>query len=70
MTIKHERTLTLDATQQRAAKDGNSIELAISSEQPYERWFGVEILGHSKKEVDLTRLADGRHPFLLNHAPE
>ena len=65
--MKQKRTLTIDATQQRAAADGNTIEMAIASEQPYERWFGIEILGHAKGEVDLSRLGDGRHPLLLNH---
>jgi HK97 family phage major capsid protein len=53
----------------RAAKgdDDNEIELAISSEAPYERWYGIEILGHGEKEIDLSRLADGRHPLLMDH---
>lgn len=68
--MKQKRTLTIDATQQRAAADGNTIEMAIASEQPYERWFGIEILGHAKGEVDLSRLGDGRHPLLLNHDTE
>ena len=56
------------ATVERAAKrDDGLIELAISSEAPYERWFGVEILSHKKSAVDLTRLGDGRHPLLLGH---
>lgn len=68
MTLK--RTIAVDAAQQRAAMEGNTIEMAISSEQPYERWFGIEILGHAPGEVDLSRLADGRHPLLLNHDTE
>lgn len=55
--------------EKRAAKDGE-IELAISSEAPYERWFGIEVLRHSPDSVDLTRLGDGRHPLLLNHDTE
>jgi phage head maturation protease len=30
--------------------------LSFSSEEPYERWFGAEILDHSEGAVDLTRL--------------
>ena len=30
--------------------------LSFSSEEPYERWWGVEILSHSAEAVDLTRL--------------
>ena len=44
-----------------------TVPLAFSSEAPYERWFGIEILDHSKGSCDLSRLADGRHPLLLNH---
>lgn len=60
------RTVTVE---QRAAKgaDDNTIELAISSETPYERWWGIEVLGHGAKEVDLSRINDGRHPLLINH---
>ncbi len=30
--------------------------LSFSSEEPYERWWGIEILDHSPEAVDLTRL--------------
>ena len=38
--------------------DGNerTFELSFSSEEPYTRWFGQEILDHSEGCVDLTRL--------------
>jgi HK97 family phage major capsid protein len=58
------RTHTIEA---RAKDDQGLIEMAISSEAPYERWFGIEILRHSAEAVDLTRLNDGRHPLLINH---
>lgn len=48
-------------------KKGDTIELALSSEAPVERWFGIEILSHDREAVDLSRLAAGRHPLLLNH---
>lgn len=63
MTINHYRTAVI----QRAAGKKDEISMAISSETPYERWFGVEILGHRASEVDLSRLGDGRHPLLLQH---
>jgi len=56
------------------AVDENSrtVELSFSSETPYERWFGSEILSHDEGAVDLTRLlevgtvlfAHGRDPNL------
>lgn len=30
--------------------------LSFSSEEPYDRWFGTEILSHSEGAVDLERL--------------
>ena len=32
------------------------FELSFSSEEPYERWWGTEILSHAEGAVDLTRL--------------
>ena len=33
-----------------------TVELSFSSEEAYERWWGVEILDHSESSVDLNRL--------------
>lgn len=48
------------STLQRMEGEGNErkFTLSFSSEEPYERWFGVEILDHSPGAVDLTRLND------------
>lgn len=45
-------------TLQRMEGEGNERKfiLSFSSEEPYRRWFGVEILDHSPGAVDLTRL--------------
>lgn len=47
--------------------EARTVGLACSSEEPYRRWWGVEILDHSAGSIDLSRLADGRHPLLLEH---
>lgn len=47
--------------------EDRTVELSFSSEEPYQRWWGVEILGHGKKEVDLSFINSGRAPFLINH---
>jgi HK97 family phage major capsid protein len=47
-------------------EEARTIDLAFSSEEPYERWFGLEILDHSKGSVDLSRLSDGG-PLLMDH---
>lgn len=49
-----------------ADTESRVIELAFSSELPYERWFGMEILDHGTESVRLGRLMDGA-PLLLNH---
>lgn len=43
-----------------------TIEMAISSEEPYERWYGIEILDHGPGSVDMSRMLDGA-PLLFNH---
>jgi|CXWL01.1.fsa_nt_gi HK97 family phage major capsid protein len=43
------------------------FEISFSSEEPYERWWGIEVLGHKSTEVDLGWLASGRAPFLCSH---
>lgn len=42
-------------------------ELSFSSEEPYERWWGIEILGHKSEEVDLSWMTSGRAPLLVDH---
>lgn len=37
-------------------EEERSIELSFSSEEPYDRWFGTEILEHKSESIDLTRL--------------
>jgi HK97 family phage major capsid protein len=67
MQTRFQRTLKAQPGQ--PAENGE-IDLAISSEAPYERWFGIEILSHDAAAVDLSRLADNCHPLLLNHDTE
>lgn len=46
--------------------EARTVELAFSSEIPYERWWGTEILDHSPGACDLTRLKAGG-PLLCDH---
>lgn len=39
-------------------EDNRKYTLSFSSEEPYDRWFGPEILDHSDGAVDMTRLTD------------
>ena len=65
--MNYARTHTIEV---RAKDDDGLIEMAISSEAPYERWFGIEVLRHTVDAIDLSRLNDGRHPLLINHDTE
>jgi HK97 family phage major capsid protein len=47
-----------------------TVELAFSSEEPVERWWGVEVLGHRSGEVDLSWVGSGRAPLLADHDPK
>lgn len=55
----YQRTLGGTALQ-RIDGEGNErrFTLSFSSEEPYERWFGLEILDHAPGAVDLSRLND------------
>jgi HK97 family phage major capsid protein len=43
-----------------------TVELAFSSETPYERWFGDEILDHADGSIDFSRLRSGG-AVLMDH---
>ncbi len=43
-----------------------TVELAFSSEAPYRRFWGVEVLSHDLGAADLSRLNDGAN-LLINH---
>jgi HK97 family phage major capsid protein/HK97 family phage prohead protease len=43
-----------------------TVEMSFSSELPYARWWGTEILDHSKDAVNLSRLNNGG-ALLVNH---
>lgn len=47
-------------------QEARTVEVAFSSDTPYERWFGNEILMHGTDNVDLARLKSGG-PLLVDH---
>jgi len=51
-------------------EEKRTVQIAISSEEPVERSFGMEVLEHSAEAMDLSFLASGRAPFLMDHDPE
>lgn len=51
------------------ADEDRTLEFPFSSEYPVARYFGNEILAHTREAVDLTRLNNGA-PLLFNHDPD
>lgn len=49
--------------------DARRVKIAVSSEEPVERSFGIEILDHKPGSIDLSFLNSGRAPLLLDHDP-
>lgn len=68
-TIKPGTRVTRAFTAERAGinEDARTVELAFSSETPYSRFWGIEILDHSEKSIRLDRIRAGG-PLLLDHA--
>ena len=62
-----QRDFTLEIKQ--VEKQDRTIEFPFSSELPVERYFGNEVLEHSREAANLKRLNDGA-PFLWNHNPD
>ena len=57
LTETHYRDLKVNRNN--VDEENRTVELSFSSEQPYQRWFGMEILDHNEKSVDLARLRTG-----------
>jgi HK97 family phage major capsid protein len=43
------------------------VRVGVSSEEPVERSFGMEVLGHSAGDINMEFIASGRAPLLLDH---
>lgn len=61
------RAQIIAAPERAGEADQNTFEISVSSEAPYERWFGIEVLGHKDGEVDMSWLKSGNAPLLLQH---
>lgn len=66
--IVEHRAMELDMSP--VDEEKRTARIAISSEEPVERSFGKEVLEHSAEAIDLSFLASGRAPLLLDHDPE
>ena len=61
------RSQVLDFTREDGEDDGELYTFPLSSETPYRRWRGNEILVHTKDAVDLAFLNSGTAPLLHQH---
>ena len=65
--VKCTRTLQIKSADLQPSED-RTVTLAFSSDVPYERTFGMEILGHKSGEIRMDRLESGAN-LLVNHDP-
>jgi HK97 family phage major capsid protein len=64
--VQH-RAMAIDASPIDEKK--RTVQIAVSSEESVMRSFGYEVLDHSPEAIDLSFLASGRAPLLLDHDP-
>jgi HK97 family phage major capsid protein/HK97 family phage prohead protease len=48
-------------------EDKRVVRVGVSSEEPVERSFGMEVLGHSAEDINMEFINSGRAPLLLDH---
>lgn len=60
------RTMGQIMVREAEAQDSRRRTISFSSEEPYRRWFGMEILDHADNSVDLSRLNEVG-VLLFNH---
>lgn len=60
------RRMEFVARQESESEDERVVEFTFSSEEPYERYFGTEVLDHNPASVRLDRLRKAG-PLLFNH---
>ena len=48
-------------------EENRRVRIGVSSEEPVERSFGMEVLGHSAGDINMEFINSGRAPLLLDH---
>ena len=51
-------------------EESRRVRVGVSSEEPVERSFGMEVLGHSTDDINMEFINSGRAPLLLDHDME
>ena len=65
-TLKREFSIDCDQENRALDEDARTVEVSFSSEEPYTRWFGDEILDHGPESIRLGRL-ERKGAVLINH---
>lgn len=63
------KTRSMGAEAKIIDEEKRTVRIAVSSEEPVERSFGMEILDHAERSIDLGFARSGRMPLLLDHDP-
>lgn len=65
------RSATIELRQDRDAngEEDRRVDLAFSSEEPYQRYWGTEILDHGTGSIDTKFIGGGTAPLLVDHDP-
>lgn len=58
---------TVSMTREAINVEARTVELSFASEEPYQRWWGIEVLSLDRSAVRLGRLNGGQHPLLVDH---
>jgi HK97 family phage major capsid protein len=59
---------TIDLSRSEYVDEKNRrVRIGVSSEEPVERSFGMEVLGHTPEEINMEFMQSGRAPLLLDH---
>ena len=48
-------------------QENRRVRIGVSSQEPVERSFGMEVLGHSPEDINMEFMESGRAPLLLDH---
>lgn len=67
-TEKVERYFEFDRT--KIDEESRTVHIGVSSEQPVERSFGLEVLDHNRTSINMEFMRSGRAPLLLDHDPK
>lgn len=60
------RTIDLSRAE-KIDEEKRMVRIGVSSEQPVERSFGMEVLSHKSEHIDMEFMSSGRAPLLLGH---